>query len=67
MFDRYLPTIYENVEWAGIGKDLKSKLLCILCRRELGTNTSQHTCTSRGTKDDQVLIIRSQQATTKID
>ena len=61
MFDKYLPTIYENAEWSEAQQDTTSKLLCILCRRELGTKTSQHTCSSRGNKNSQLLVISSKQ------
>ena len=59
----YLPTIYENVEWSG--KYTTSTLLCVLCRREVGTCTSEHTCSSRGKKNNEKLIISNRQPSLK--
>lgn len=65
MYDTYLPTIYENVEWSGVVQETISKIYCILCRKEFGSNTSQHTCSSRCNKENQLLIITSKQPSPK--
>lgn len=67
MHDRYLPTCYKNVKWSEVVKDTISKMYCILCRKEICSNTSQHTCSSRVDKEYQLLIISSKQPSIKIN